>query len=135
MKEIPSLTEVISKSPIKVIDGRFAIVKLNHKPSITNYFMITDDGEEITIVIEESQLGDAPYRDIQSWFKLFQAAVSIPFITIGFLAAVTQAIAQKRINVLVISTFSYDCLLIRENDARSAIEALKEIGFPIAKGV
>lgn len=134
-KEIPPLTDIIGKSAIKVLDGRFAVIKLNYKPSTTDCFMMADDGKEITIIIEESKLENVQYEEIQRWFKIIQVAVSVPFFAVGFLATITQAIAERRINVLVISTFSYDYLLIRENDASSAIETLDGIGFPIAKGV
>ncbi len=127
------LNNIIRKSTVKVLDGRFAVTKLNSKPSTTDYFMITDDGKEITMIVEENKLKNVKYDEVQSWFKIIQVAVSVPFFAVGFLARITQAIAERKINVLVISTFSYDYLLIREKDLGLAIKALRRIGFPIIK--
>jgi hypothetical protein len=46
---------------------------------------------------------------------------------VGFLAAVSQALAAARVPILAVSTFDRDCLLVRAGDmprARAAVRAL-----------
>lgn len=127
------LNTVIQHSTVSILAGRYAMVKVISVSEKTKYFMKSDDGEEITLVIEEQNLADNDYIDIQKWFKLIQIAVAIPFFAIGFLASITSAIAMININVLVISTFSNDYLLIREHDISHVLIALEKLGFPIVE--
>ena len=55
----------------------------------------------------------------------------MPFVAKGFLAKVTNTIADKGLNVLIVSTFSNDYALVKEETHKIAIEVLKDIGFPI----
>ena len=109
--------------------GRFAMVKVQEIEKEANYFFLANDGEENTMVVEEANLSQVRYEEIQKWFKLIRLAVSVPFFSVGFLAKVASAIANRGINILLISTYSNDYLLIRENDVDAAFEALKALGF------
>jgi len=131
MSDKLDLHKVIHSSLVKVVPGRFAVAKVQDAPSISSYFLIAKDSEETTVVVEEKQLDALNYQDINKWFKLVEVAVSLPFYAVGLLAAITTAIAQKGLSVLVVSTFSKDYLLIREQSIDVAIEALSDLGFPI----
>ena len=50
----------------------------------------------------------------------------------GFIAAATGACAACGINVFVLSTFSYDYLLVAVADRDATLTALAGRGFPIA---
>lgn len=49
------------------------------------------------------------------------------------MAAVTSAFAAEGLNSLVVSTFSKDYLLTREEDAPKAAQLLKKMGFQVKK--
>lgn len=123
--------EVIRSSSVKVVPGRFAVVKTLSISSLSDFFMVAKDKDEITVILKEDHLGSIRHEDIQQWFKLVEIVVSVPFFAVGFLASITSAIASRGLNVLVVSTFSKDYLLIRENVIHEAIESLKDLGFPI----
>jgi len=123
------IDDIIRNSSALIRPGRFAMVKVQELEKEAKYFCLTNDGEELTMVVEEANLSQVKYKEIQQWFKLIQLAVSVPFFSVGFLAKVTSAIADKGINILVISTFSNDYILIREHDAKTTIEALATLGF------
>lgn len=127
-----TLKEFIKSSPAVVQKGRYAYVKVQEAFK-GEHFMISKDDDEITIVIEEKNLSNAKYEGIEKWFKLIEFKTAIPFKGVGFLAAITNAIASKGRNVLVVSTFSKDYILIHEEDIEIAGIALKEIGFAVSK--
>lgn len=125
-----SLDEVIRTSKVKVCKGRYAYLKVKGA-NLQNYFMVSRDEDETTVVAEEQDIGSAEYSAIEKWFKLIEVRVSAPFVALGFLAKITEAIAAKGLNVLVISTFSKDYFLVREESAEKAVQALREIGFKV----
>lgn len=123
--------DIIKKSPIKVYDGRYAIVKCNRLPISDSLFMVSNDGEEITAISEEQGLNNISYELIEKWFKIISIYVSTPFHGVGFLAKISSKIAEKGINIFIVSTFSKDFILLREEDTDKGIRILKEMGFPL----
>jgi len=132
-KEYPGLEQIIQQSKVTLLPGRFAMAKVRGVKDWNGMFMLTNDEDEITIVADEHQIANVHYLDVQKWFRLVRLAVSVPFFSVGFLSTVTTGIARKGLNVLVISTFSYDYLLIRDEDIITALNALQEIGFSVCK--
>jgi len=125
------LSEIIKKSEAVMHKGRYAYLKAKEK-SEGKHFLISQDKDEITVVTEEKNINEIEYEDSVKWFKLIEIKVSTPFVAKGFLAKVTKTIADKDLNVLIVSTFSKDYILIREEAWETAINALKEAGFPVA---
>ncbi|MFH1972636.1 MAG: ACT domain-containing protein [archaeon] len=126
----PTLDEVIKASPVIVHKGRYAYLQ-GEETEIKNHFLICKDETETTIVTEEGNLKNTKYEKDVKWFKLFEIKVSIPFLAPGFLAKISKTIADKGLNILVVSTFSRDYIMIREEKFEIAVEALKEVGFPV----
>jgi len=124
------LNEVIKNSPVIVHEGRYVYLKGDEK-ELKDHFLVCQDDDEITIITEEKNLINTKYKKEVKWFKLFEFKVSIPFLAPGFLAKISQTIAGKGLNILLVSTFSKDYALINEKDFVVAVEALKEIGFKI----
>ncbi|MFN8553807.1 MAG: ACT domain-containing protein [Candidatus Obscuribacterales bacterium] len=46
-------------------------------------------------------------------YKLIALNVSVPFYSVGFIATVCDALASAGMNVLVVSTFSRDYIMVR----------------------
>ncbi len=128
--ENPTLNEVIKASPVVVHRGRYAYLKGQEK-ELKNHFLISQDNDEITIVTEEKNVAKTKYEKDVKWFKLFEFKVSIPFLARGFLAKISKTIADKKLNILIVSTFSKDYALIREEDFKVAVKALEAVGFSI----
>ncbi len=125
-------SEVIKSSQVIVHRGRYAYLK-GKENQLSNHFFIAQDKDEITIVTEEKNVSNTKYDKDVKWFKLIEIQVSKPFLTVGFLAKVTKTIADKGLNILVVSTFSKDYILIREEEIGTAIKALEEIGFSVKR--
>jgi hypothetical protein len=94
---------------------------------------VARDEDEVTVVTEEANVGCIAYDSDVKWFSLIEIRVSLPFVAKGFLAAVTGAIAGKDLNNLVVSTFSKAYFLVREESLQTALGALEEFGFPVAR--
>ena len=122
------LQEVIKASAVVVHKGRYAYLKTKSKQT-GDHFLVTQDQDEVTVVTEEANVSAVDYEKDVKWFKLIEIKVSLPFVAKGFLAKVTKTIADKGLNVLVVSTFSKDYILVREETYQVAVEALREVGF------
>jgi hypothetical protein len=125
------LQEIIEKSKVIVHKGRYGYLKTEKEP-ITPCFLVAKDIDEITVIVSEEDRQNIEYINFVGWFKLIEIKVSEPFTAKGFLAKIAKTIADQDLNVLVVSTFSKDYILIREEASERAINALSEIGFSVA---
>ena len=71
------------------------------------------------------------YNKDCKWFKLIEFKITKPFICVGFLATISKTIADKGLNILLVSTFSKDYALVNEKNIESALKAFEERGFTI----
>ena len=127
---LTGLQSIIRNSPVKLYEGRYAVTKCNELPALDYIFMLSNDGDEITAILEEKNLKNISYEKAEKWFKIISVNVSTPFLGVGLLAEISAKIAEKGINIFIVSTFSKDFILLREDDAEEGIKILKEIGFP-----
>ena len=93
--------------------------------------MLSNDGDEITAILEEKNLKNISYENAEKWFKVISVNVSTHFLGAGLLAEISAKIAEKGINIFIVSTFSKDFILLREDDACQGIKILIENGFPV----
>ncbi len=132
MMDNASLNDVIRSSRVVVRRGRYAYLKARAQTEFANHFLIARDQDEITIVTEEAYLPQTSFEEHVKWFKLIEIRVSQPFVAKGFISRITQASAERDLNVLVVSTFSKDYFLVREEAIEPAVTALRELGFPLS---
>tara|TARA_B100001245_G_C22857479_1_gene412244 strand:- start:1024 stop:1422 length:399 start_codon:yes stop_codon:yes gene_type:complete len=125
-----SLQQVIESSDITVHPGRYAYLKCQTVPP-GNHFMVTQDPDEVTVISKEIDIPDTPHIESTQWWKLLEIRVSMPFTATGFLAKITSTVATKDLNILIVSTYSKDYVLVREDNVAIATQALRDIGFPI----
>ena len=64
-------------------------------------------------------------------YKLIEFKPAVPFQTVGFLAKIAEIIANQGMNILIVSTFSKDYIMIKEEFCEKGLKALKSAGFPI----
>jgi len=124
------LQDEISLSEVIVQPGRYAYLKTD-KQVLGDHFLISKDDDEITIVTKEENVSSVEFSAETKWFKLFEIKPHKPFLTVGFIATITRAIADKGLNVLVVSTYSKDYIMVKDEQNGEAIEALKELGFKV----
>lgn len=132
----PSLQAVISTSPVRVTGDIVHVFRLEGpvKPAAGDLAVI-QDGIETTIVTSSSRrlaAARAKGQDVEGPFTVIRLEISLSFGAPGFIAAATTACAQSGINAFMLSTFSFDYLLVPAEDESAALAALAGAGFPVA---
>ncbi|MCL5114020.1 MAG: ACT domain-containing protein, partial [Patescibacteria group bacterium] len=116
------LKKIISSSSFILHEGRFIYTKVRIAPPTGKHFLISKDNDEITVVTKEENIGELDLIEKnKDYYSLIELKVSLPFYTVGFLATVSSAIANKGMNILIVSTYSKDYILVREEHEKNAI--------------
>ena len=121
------IEDVIKTSSILIHPSRYIYLKTTDK-NLANHFFVSQDKDETSIVTEEKNLNSVKYSDSVGWFKLIEIKLSVPFLQ-GFLSRVIKPIADAGFNTLIVSTFSKDYILIKENNIKEVTIILKQMGF------
>lgn len=124
------LKRIIEQSKFEIQEGTYIYTKVSAVPNLKNHFLVSKDKDEITVVTRDEYLGELNIieRNKEN-YKLIALNVSVPFYAVGFLATVTYAIAEADMNVLVISTYSKDYILVKQEKLEEAVSVLLGIGF------
>jgi hypothetical protein len=124
------LEEIIRQSSFEVIEGRFIYAKVSAYPREDDHFMVSKDNDEITVVTKAENLGKLRLIEKnKETYALIALHVAIPFYSVGFLAAVSRAIGNQGMDILIISTYSKDYVLVKKSELGEARSALKELGL------
>lgn len=128
------LKKIINQSSFKVEDGVYIYVQVKSVPKVGEHFMVAKDKDEITVVTTEDKLGslDLIERNKDN-YKLIALNVSVPFYSVGFLATISGAIANENMNILIISTYSKDYIMVKEDKLVEARNVLLSLGFQEVK--
>ena len=90
-----------------------------------------DDGEELTVIVEESDIDQRDIINIERDFKIIKFDTLLPFNLIGFIAEISQALAKENISIFVVSAFSTDLILIKKKDLAKTIKTLNKLGVKV----
>lgn len=129
------LDEILQASTYRQVPGEFIYAKLSHPPkNPASHFMVSFDQDEITVVtkIENYESLEVLERNKDN-YALFELRVSIPFYAVGFLAKITSAISAKGANILVVSTYSKDYILVRTEHTEITKQTLHDLGIKTAE--
>lgn len=106
---------------------------LRSKVTYAEAFANIIDKNEITVIAKER---DATYSipqkeilDVDHNWKIITFEMELPFELIGFLAKISNKLAKADISIFVISAFSTDHLLVKEEDIDRTIEVLQSLGM------
>ncbi|HYI33645.1 MAG TPA: ACT domain-containing protein [Glaciibacter sp.] len=132
----PTLQTVISTSPARATGRIVHVFQLDRpdEPSAEDLAVIQDGIETTIVTSSASRLATARSRNqvIEGPFTVIRLEISLSFGAPGFIAAATAACAGVGINAFMLSTFSYDYLLVPADDEAAALRALSNAGFPTA---
>ena len=127
------LTEVIATSPMRLMASPYWVLRTKEVTPSRAHLAVVDDGVETTVVTSDQVMAERlPTSEVEGPFACFRLEISLSFGAPGFIAAATSACATRGLNVFVISTFSFDYLLVPLFDQGAALDALAHAGFPIA---
>ena len=123
------LKKIIEQSSFEIQGGVYIYAQVSSKPT-SDHFMVTQDKDEITVITTEDKLGELDLIEKnKDNYKLIALNVSVPFYSVGFLATVSSAIAKEEMNILIISTYSKDYIMVKEDKLDKAREVLLDLGF------
>ena len=110
---------------------RYTVLQVQECPNPQPHFLVTHEAEEVSVITTEDKLHILTSQILKQrrWFCLLEFKMSTPFETPGFLAAIASKLASRQLNILLVSTFSKDWLLLREEDLETGLNSLHELGF------
>ncbi|MDD5041534.1 MAG: ACT domain-containing protein [Candidatus Peribacteraceae bacterium] len=127
---VSELEGIIRQSTFSVVDGAYIYAKVAAFPANGDHFLVTKDSDEITVVTRAEYVSALSLIERnKDEYALVALNVSIPFYSVGFIAAVSAAIADKGMNILVVSTYSKDYILVMHDKLQEAIQVLINMGF------
>lgn len=122
--------KIIAESSFEILPGNYVYTKVKSIASIAGHFFVSKDDDEITVVTKaENAKMLSVIEHNKDLYRLIGLKVSSPFYAVGFLATVSDAFAKNDMNVLLISTYSKDYVVIRADLIDKAKEILLELGF------
>ncbi|HIG96879.1 MAG TPA: ACT domain-containing protein [Candidatus Aenigmarchaeota archaeon] len=104
----------------------FAVVK--SKKPLADAFAVIQDKNETTVIIDQSKIIEDVIEIEKDW-KILTFEMVLPFGLVGFLAAISGALADEGISIFVMSAYSTDHILVKEKDLPKAISKLKTLGL------
>lgn len=119
--------DFLNNGEIYVWKEKVAVAKT--KSQITGAFATVIDKNEITTICERNKL-PAEYVievDEDDW-RIITFDMLLPMDLVGFIAKISNAIAEEGISILYISAYSTDHLLIQEKDLQKTVAKLKKMG-------
>jgi hypothetical protein len=84
---------------------------------------------EITLICEERL---APLDAlVENGWRLLEVVGPLDFNLVGILAGITSALAKANVSVFVLSTYSTDYIMVKENRLTDTIHVLRAEGFVV----
>jgi hypothetical protein len=124
------IKKIIKESTFKIEKGRFIYAKVSKITNVEKHFMVTKDREEVTVVTQEKNLPSLRLIEKnKDFYTLIALNVSIPFYCVGFLAVVSEAVAKGGMNILIVSTYSKDYIMVKSNKIKDVKFVLLNLGF------
>ena len=103
----------------------FAIIK-SKKPYL-NAFANIIDKNETTVIIEQSKYSDEDIIEIEKDWKILTFDMILPFGLVGFIAKVSQVLADEKIPIFAISAYSLIIFWLKKNTWQELKRSLKSL--------
>lgn len=126
-----TLSDVIRDSLVRLVPGRYAVLRCTDVPNGSGWFMVTRDQDEVTVIAEESAITETRALETDGGYGLVEISVSTGCDSIGLIATVARALADAGLSILVVSTYSKDYLLLKEESVAAGLQALAGAGFRV----
>ena len=127
MNTLLRIEDYLNNGEIFVWKEKFAIAKT--KRPIKDAFAVVMDRDEITTIMERDKLPLDPVVEVDedNW-RIITFDMLLPLDLVGFIAKISNAIAEEGVNILYISSYTRDHLLIQEKHLPTAVAKLEKLG-------
>ena len=126
---IMNVNDYFKNGRVYVWKGTFAVIK--SKRAYPDAFANIRDENEITVIIDESKYESKDVLEVEKSWRLLTFDMVLPFGLVGFLAKVSQALAEESISIFAVSAYSTDHILVKEKDLENAKKKLECLGCRI----
>ena len=111
----------------------FAVAK--SKKPLPDAVVTIQDKSEITVVIDQEKL-EAHKDDLvetdKDW-KIITFDMLLPIDMVGWIAKVSDILADEQISILILSAYSTDHVLVKTSDLEKAVNKLQSMGCRISE--
>jgi hypothetical protein len=114
--------------PEILVVARFSIDEDPHFEKVSNasLWAVIYSSDEITYIgTNETVLGSA---EVEPGWRALQVAGPLEFSLVGVISELSGILADAQVSVFVLSTFSTDIILVKEQQINSAVTALRKAG-------
>jgi|GraSoiStandDraft_54_1057290.scaffolds.fasta_scaffold626731_2 hypothetical protein len=117
------------------VEGSFAVCQLSPVAPVPDwvtqepFVSITRTADELSIVCRQGSIPDEVKAD-KGWI-CFKLEGPFPFSQTGVLLSFIQPLSESEVPIFAISTFNTDYVLIKQEFAGIALDALREAGHKI----
>lgn len=126
------LKDYFKKGRFYVWNESFAIVK--SKRALEDAFSVIKDKSEITCVIEQSKIKNRKSMiKIEDSWRIITFDIVLLFGLVGFIAKISKALAEEGISIFIISAFSTDHILVKNQNLGRTINKLENLGLRLSQ--
>jgi hypothetical protein len=135
-----SVAELLRRAKVEVSPATFYLIGVRHEdwarllenpelsPRGSAPFMLLRDEHEVTLLLDETDWRTVRHalRDarVEGNFRLLTFDIKLDWNVVGFVARVTEILADAGISCGALSAFSRDHLLIKQDDLGTALRVL-----------
>lgn len=137
------IAQILEKSRIEVAPETFTLVSLPQElwlkllenpelsPRMSAPFMIFKDLWEVTLLLDETDFETIRVglreAKIERGFRLLSFDIEMDFSVVGFLAFISNKLAEADISIVALSSFSRDHFLVKQQDLAKALKVLRKL--------
>ncbi|MXR50802.1 ACT domain-containing protein [Halovenus sp. WSH3] len=121
--------QVLQDGAVRVSEATYAVCRTDHSHPAA--FATIRDETETTLIIEESEVGSLDAETVETGWKRLTFEMELPFELVGFLATVATELAEADVSVFVVSSYSTDHVLVKQENLDDALSRLEELGCRI----
>jgi hypothetical protein len=115
------------KNKIIIAKEKYAIVRASK--TVEGAFANIIDKNETTVIIEQNKLDKKYVLEVESDYRLISFDMTLPFSLTGFIARISGALAKEKIPIFVVSAFTTDHILIKDEFLEKTIQTLNKLGY------
>ncbi|HUC83016.1 MAG TPA: ACT domain-containing protein [Flavisolibacter sp.] len=124
------LQAVIAASWFSIDNATYVYASVTEVPEPEKHLLVVRDGTETTVAtnVQHLPLPHCLQVNKDHW-KLINIRCGNPFYCVGFIATITDALASAGVDIVIVSSFSNDLVLVTAQDLDKAVEILEGLGF------
>jgi uncharacterized protein len=127
------------KPSLSLLKGLYGIYKIGPDAEIEahsardGFFSLSKDNDEVTVVCIQTDAVQSGVIQSELNWKILKIEGPLDFDLTGIISGITTVLAEKKIPVFTLSTYSTDYILVREANLEKAVTALIKKGYPVLR--